>query len=182
MTRIPFRQPDEMTERARELTAARGNLNVYRALANAQNVFTGWMVAGNAALTSPVLPLRLREIAVLRTAYLMDSPYELGQHRDVARTAGLSADEIDAITSDSDLEKAHFDALELALLRLTSELVTTRNVSNAVLDHLQTALGPEATVEVLMVIGRYAGLALMLNALDVELDESARLPIPPRHD
>jgi hypothetical protein len=31
-----------------------------------------------------------------------------------------------------------------------------------------------------MVIGRYAGLALMLNALDVDLDESARLPIPPR--
>jgi alkylhydroperoxidase family enzyme len=182
MTRIPFRQPDEMTEQARELTSARGNLNVYRALANAEQVFTGWMVAGNAALTSPVLPVRLREIAVLRTAYLMDSPYELGQHRDVARTAGLSADEIDAITSESDWETTNFGALELDLLRLTSELITTRNVSDAVLDHVQTALGPEATVEVLMVIGRYAGLALMLNALDVDLDESARLPIPPRHD
>jgi hypothetical protein len=31
-----------------------------------------------------------------------------------------------------------------------------------------------------MVIGRYAGLALMLNALEVDLDDSARLPIPPR--
>lgn len=30
-----------------------------------------------------------------------------------------------------------------------------------------------------MVISRYAGLALMLNALEVDLDESARLPIPP---
>jgi hypothetical protein len=37
-------------------------------------------------------------------------------------------------------------------------------------------------MEVLMVIGRYAGLALMLNALDVDLDESARLPIPPRQE
>lgn len=34
-------------------------------------------------------------------------------------------------------------------------------------------------MEALMVINRYAGLALMLNALDVDLDETARLPIPP---
>jgi alkylhydroperoxidase family enzyme len=179
MTRIAFRQPEEMTEQARELTAARGNLNVYRALANADKVFTGWMLAGNAALTSPVVPVRLRELVVLRTAYLMDSPYELGQHRDVARTAGLSSDEINAVISESDWEAADFDTVERALLRLTSELLTTRNVSADVLEEVHAALGSEATVEVLMVIGRYAGLALMLNALEVDLDESARLPIPP---
>jgi alkylhydroperoxidase family enzyme len=181
MTRIPFRQPEEMTEQARELTAARGNLNVYRALANAEKVFTGWMLAGNAALTSPVVPVRLRELVVLRTAYLMDSPYELGQHRDVARTAGLSSDEINAVTSESDWKTVDFSTLELGLLRLTTELLTTRNVSAEVFDQVNTALGSEATVEILMVIGRYAGLALMLNALEVDLDESARLPIPPVH-
>jgi alkylhydroperoxidase family enzyme len=179
MARIAYRQPAEMTEQARELTAARGNLNVYRALANAEKVFTGWMLAGDAALASPVVPVRLRELVVLRTAYLMDSPYELGQHRDVSRTAGLSGDEINAVTSESDWEEAGFDTVELALLRLTSELLTTRNVSAEVVDEVRTALGSEATVEVLMVIGRYAGLALMLNALEVDLDESARLPIPP---
>jgi alkylhydroperoxidase family enzyme len=181
MTRIPLRRPEEMAEQARELTAARGNLNVYRALANAERVFTGWMVAGNAALTSPVVPVRLREIAVLRTAYLMDSPYELGQHRDVARTAGLGADEIDAITSESDWKDSHFDPTELAVLQLATELLTTSSATAATVDHVRGALGSEAAVELLMVIGRYAGLALMLNALEVDLDESARLPIPPRH-
>jgi hypothetical protein len=53
MTRIAYRRPDEMTGRARELTLARGSLNVYRALANAEKVFTGWMEAGGAALTRP---------------------------------------------------------------------------------------------------------------------------------
>jgi AhpD family alkylhydroperoxidase len=182
MTRIAYRAPEEMTEQARELTAKRGNLNVYRALANADKVFTGWMVAGNAALTSPVLPVRLRELAVLRTAYLMDCPYELGQHRDVARTAGVSVDEIKAVTSESSWETADFNPVELALLHLTTELLTTRTVSAEVFEQVHTALGSEATTEVLMVIGRYAGLALMLNALDVDLDESARLPIPPARD
>jgi AhpD family alkylhydroperoxidase len=181
MARIAYRAFDEMTEQARELTTERGNLNVYRALANAEKVFTGWMLAGQAALTSKVLPVRLREVVVLRTAYLMDCPYELGQHRDVARTAGVSTDEINAITSESGWQDTHFSPAELALLYLTTELLTTRNVSAEVFDQVLKALGSEATVEVLMVISRYSGLALMLNALQVDLDETARLPIPPVH-
>ncbi|UMB68190.1 carboxymuconolactone decarboxylase family protein [Mycobacterium paraterrae] len=182
MTRISYRDPADMTPQARELTHARGDLNVYRALANAEKVFTGWMVAGNAALTSPTLPIRLREIVVLRTAHLMDCAYELGQHRDVARTAGLSGAEIDAILSENDWQTSPFDANELAVLELTTELLTTQHVAAQTFDRVHQALGSQATVEALMVINRYAGLALMLNALDVDLDESARLPIPPRRD
>jgi AhpD family alkylhydroperoxidase len=182
MTRIAFRRPEEMTEQARELTLERGNLNVYRALANAEKVFTGWMLAGRAALTSPLLPVRLRELVVLRTAYLMDCPYELGQHRDVARTAGVDGDEINAVISESDWQDGHFNPVELAVLHLTTELLTTRGVSAQVFDQVRTALGSETTVEILMLINRYSGLALMLNALEVDLDESARLPIPPTHE
>lgn len=179
MTRVAYRRPDEMTDQARELTLKRGNLNVYRALANAEKVFTGWMLAGQAILTSPVLPVRLRELVTLRTASLMECPYELGQHRDVARTAGLSNDEINAVISESDWQIGDFSPTELAVLHLTTELLTTRSVAAEVFDRVHTTLGSEATVEVLMIIARYAGLALMLNALDVDLDESARLPIPP---
>jgi AhpD family alkylhydroperoxidase len=182
MTRIAFRRPEDMTEQARELTSARGNLNVYRALANADKVFTGWMLAGQAALTSPVVPVRLRELVVLRTAYLMDCRYELGQHRDVARTAGVGTDEINAVLSEADWQTRPFGATELAVLELTTELLKTRSVTADTFDRAHRALGSEATVEVLMVISRYAGLALMLNALDVDLDESARLPIPPRRE
>jgi hypothetical protein len=52
MTRIALRDIDTMTGQAVELTMERGNLNVHRALANAERVFTGWMLAGRAALTS----------------------------------------------------------------------------------------------------------------------------------
>jgi alkylhydroperoxidase family enzyme len=97
----------------------------------------------------------------------------------VARTAGVSSDEINAVTSESTWQTADFNPVELAVLRLTTELLTTRNVSDKVFEQVHTALGSEATVEVLMVISRYSGLALMLNALDVDLDETARLPIPP---
>jgi AhpD family alkylhydroperoxidase len=181
MTRIAYRRPEEMTDRARELTLERGNLNVYRALANAEKVFTGWMEAGRAALTSPVLPARLRELVILRTAYLMDCRYELGQHTDIAPAVGLSEHDITRLMSESDweqLEFVDFSDIERSVVRLTSELLTTRNVSAAVFDQVHRDLGSEATVEILMLIGRYAGLALMLNALDVDLDQNARISIP----
>ncbi|OBA57763.1 4-carboxy muconolactone decarboxylase [Mycobacterium sp. 1100029.7] len=179
MTRIPYRRLEDMNERARELTEERGNLNLYRTLAHAENVFNGWMVAGRDILTSPVLPRRLRELVTLRTGALMDSAYELGQHRDIAQTAGVSIDEINALVTESDWRTDLFDETERAVLRLTTELVSTRGVDATLFDEVQQALGPEATVEVLMVISRYAGLALMLNALDVDLDETARLPAMP---
>jgi alkylhydroperoxidase family enzyme len=178
MTRIAFRRPEEMTERARELTVERGNLNVYRALANAQKVYTGWMEAGSAALASRVLPVRLRELVVLRTAYRMDCRYELGQHHDIAPTAGVAAHEIKALTSESGWQEIALSDAERAVIGLTDELVATGRVSAALFDEVHNALGSEATVEVLMLISRYAGLALMLNALDVDLDESARLELP----
>lgn len=182
MTRIAYCEPADMAPQARELTNARGNLNVYRVLGNAEKVFTGWMLAGNAALTSPVLPVRLRELVVLRTAYLMDCDYELGQHRDVARTADVSGDEISVILSESDWRESSFDATEVTVLQLVTELLTTGSVAAGTFGTVHRTLGSEATVEMLMVVARYAGLALMLNALDVDLDESARLPIPPRRE
>lgn len=178
MTRIPYRDIDTLTDQARELTVERGNLNVYRTLANAEKVFTGWMIAGRDALTSPVLSSRLRELVILRTGHLMNSPYEIGQHTGVADHAGISAEQIAALAPGGDLDGAGFDDIELAVLLLTTELLVTKRVGAELFEKVRDALGDEATVEVLMVIHRWAGLALMLNALDVDLDTQARITIP----
>jgi AhpD family alkylhydroperoxidase len=179
MTRIAYRPLQQMTERACELTLERGNLNVYRALANAENTYTGWMAAGRAALASLVLPARLREIIILRIAHLMDCPYELGQHLTLAGAAGMSPQEIAALVSDSASLAADFTEVERAVVELTTQLLTTRQATEGAVHEVYTALGAEAMIEVLMIINRWAGLALMLNALEVDLDETARLAIPP---
>jgi alkylhydroperoxidase family enzyme len=116
MSRIALRDIDTMTEAARNLTLERGNLNVYRALANADRVFTGWMLAGRAALISPVLSARLRELVILRVGYLMDSPYEIAQHVTVAQRAGVTARQIAALTPAADPQAGGFSDTELAVL------------------------------------------------------------------
>ncbi|WP_068188113.1 carboxymuconolactone decarboxylase family protein [Mycobacterium sp. UM_CSW] len=178
MTRIAYVTPTQMSESARELTLERGNLNVYRALANAKNMFTGWMVAGRSALVSSVVSPRLRELVILRTAYLMESLYEIGQHTTAASRADVSPREIAGLGSAWQTSTDVFGGVELSVLRLTTELVTTKGVTGALFDEVHNALGSQATVEVLMLINRWSGLALMLNALDVDLDTNARISIP----
>ncbi|WP_066368080.1 carboxymuconolactone decarboxylase family protein [Herbidospora mongoliensis] len=175
MTRIAYRDIDTLSGEARALAAERGALNVYRALANADRVFTGWMAAGREHLTSRVLPERLRELVILRTAHLMDSRYEIAQHTGVAERAGVSTAELAAL---ADGLSATFDDVELAALRLTTELVNTGHVHADVFDQVHQALGTEATVELLMVVAHWAGLALMLNALQVDVDAHARISMP----
>jgi alkylhydroperoxidase family enzyme len=179
MTRIALRGIDTMTDEARNLTLERGNLNVYRAFANAERVFTGWMLAGRAALSSPVLSARLRELVILRVGYLMDSPYEIAQHTTVAQQAGMTPSQIAALGPAAHPAAGGFDDTELAVLRLTTELIRTKNVGAELFEQVHRALGDEATVEVLMLINRWTGLALMLNALDVDVDTHARIAIPP---
>ncbi len=57
-------------------------------------------------------------------------------------------------------------------------MIRTKSVGAELFERVRRALGDEATVEVLMLINRWSGLALMLNALDVDLDTQARLMIP----
>ncbi|MDT7735467.1 MAG: hypothetical protein QOE12_2641 [Mycobacterium sp.] len=42
MSRIPLADIDQQSEPIREFVARRGALNVFRVLANAPRVFTGW--------------------------------------------------------------------------------------------------------------------------------------------
>jgi len=63
-----------------------------------------------------------------------------------------------------------FDDTELAVLGLTTELLLTKQVDAALFKAVHQALGTKATIEVLMLINRWSGLALMINALEIDLD------------
>jgi len=167
-----------MSERARQLSEERGNLNVYRALAHAGEVFTGWMLAGREALTSPVVPARLRELVILRIGYLMNAPYETAQHTTVAAHAGVSARERAALSSPAPPTGAGFDETERSVLELSTEPLITKTVAAERVNAARERLGDAALIEDLLVISRWSGLALMLNALDDDLDTDARFTVP----
>ncbi|GAA3681475.1 carboxymuconolactone decarboxylase family protein [Nonomuraea antimicrobica] len=167
-----------MSDEVRDMVAERGNLNVYRALAHAGPPFAGWLLAGRAALTSEVVPVRLRELVIVRVGHLMGCAYELAQHTPVAERSGLGPRQLDALAADGRLTDGGFTPTELTMLEMTTELVTTASVTPGLLDRARELLDDEQLLEVLMIINRWSGLALMINALDVDIDTDHHFSLP----
>jgi 4-carboxymuconolactone decarboxylase len=174
MSRIPLIDLEAQSAPVRDFASRRGNLNVFRVLANAPQVFSGWTQMVDELFDSPTFSLRTREVVILRVARLQGSRYELSQHTGIARSAGLTQRQIDAILSDGDLDEADFSDTERVVLDLATELCTTHRLTDDSFAAGRAALSDEALTELLMLISCYYGLALVLNAADVDVDTAAR--------
>ena len=174
MSRIPLANIDDQPEPIREWMARRGNLNVFRLLANAPRVFAGWMQMVDELFDSPTFDLRMREVIILRVAHLQDSSYELAQHAGIARHAGLTDKQINAILDNGDVDAAGFSDTERTALEVTTELCTTHRLRDQSFAAAHAVFGDEALTELLMIISCYYGLALVLNATDLDVDATAR--------
>jgi 4-carboxymuconolactone decarboxylase len=174
MSRIPLTTVDQQSEPIREFMARRGGLNVFRLLANAPHVFVGWAQMVDELFDSPTFNLRMREVIILRVAHLQGSRYELAQHTGIARGAGLTEQQINAIVGTGDLDAAGFSSTERTALDVVTELCTTHRLRDDSFAATRGVLGDEALTELLMTISCYYGLALVLNAVDLEVDATTR--------
>jgi 4-carboxymuconolactone decarboxylase len=174
MSRIPLTSIEQQPEPIREFMARRGNLNVFRLLANAPNVFVGWAQMVDELFDSPTFNLRMREVVILRVAHLQGSRYELAQHVGIAQGAGLTEQQINAIVDTDDLDAAGFSGTERTALDVVTELCSTHRLRDDTFATAHTVFGDGALTELLMIISCYYGLALVLNAIDLDVDAAAR--------
>ncbi|WP_343571247.1 carboxymuconolactone decarboxylase family protein [Mycobacterium sp.] len=168
MSRIPLAPVEQQPAPIREFMARRGALNVFRVLANAPDVFVGWTQMVDELFDSPTFTLRTRELVILRVARLQNSRYQLSQHIDIARDAGLTEQQIGAIVETDEFDD--FDDEERMLLDVVTELCSTHRLSDASFSRARDVFGDEGLTELLMLVSCYYGLALVLNAVDVEVD------------
>jgi 4-carboxymuconolactone decarboxylase len=174
MSRILLASIDQQPEPIRQFMARRGDLNVFRLLANAPKVFGGWTQMVDELFDSPTFSLRMREVIILRVAHLRGSPYELSQHMDLARAAGLTEQQINSIVGIGDLDAAGFSRVESTAFDVVTELCTTHRLRDESFAAAHAVFGDEAFTELLMIISCYYGLALVLNAVDLDVDTAAR--------
>lgn len=174
MTRIPLAKVDQQPDEIRQWMAHRGNLNVFRLLANAPQVFAGWSRMVDELFDSPTFSRRMREVVILRVAHLQGSRYELAQHTGIGRAAGLTERQIDAILESGDLDGAGFSRTERTALDVVTELCSTHRLRDNSFATAHAVFGDEAFTELLMIISCYYGLAFVLNAVDLDVDPAAR--------
>jgi 4-carboxymuconolactone decarboxylase len=172
VSRIPLVNLEEQPEPIRDWAARRGNLNVFRLLANAPTVFSGWTQMVDELFASPTFDAGMRELIILRVAHLQGSAYELGQHIQLAKEAGLTEKEIETICSTGNLDV--FAPAERTALNVVTELCGTNHLSDETFAAAHETFGDEALTELLMIVSCYYGLALVLNAADLDVDVAAR--------
>jgi 4-carboxymuconolactone decarboxylase len=121
---------------------------------------------------------RIREIAILATAREMDSQFEWVAHEPEAIKEGVPQNVIDVIKhrrSTEGLEEADATVIELG-----RQLWRDHKVKSETFAKLKTLFGPNKLVELVMLMGNYAGTAALLAAVDMQLHAGKKplLPIP----
>jgi alkylhydroperoxidase family enzyme len=127
------------------------------------------IVHGVQLLCRGVLDARDRELAILRTGWLCQAPYEWGEHVEFARKAGISPEEIERITEGSDAPG--WSAHDRAILRAVEELHEGAMISDATWEVLARRLDDRQLIELPCLIGHYHTVAYYQNALRMRTRE-----------
>lgn len=120
----------------------------------------------------------VREVAILVTAREMDSQFEWVAHEPEALKEGVPQAVIDVIKYRRSTEGLHeTDAL---IIELGRQLWRDHKVKSETFAKLRAIFGPNSLVELVMLMGNYAGTAALLTAVDMQLHAGKKplLPIP----
>jgi 4-carboxymuconolactone decarboxylase len=121
---------------------------------------------------------RVREIAILTTAREMDSQFEWCAHEPEALKEGVEPGVIDVIKHRK--PTTGLDETDAAVIELGRQLFRDHKVTAQTFAKVKALFGPHKLVELVMLMGNYAGTAALLAAVDMQLHASQKplLPIP----
>jgi 4-carboxymuconolactone decarboxylase len=123
------------------------------------------------------IPNRLNEMAILMTARFWTSQYEWASHRRNALAAGLNPAVIDAIAAGKRPDTMRAD--EEAIYNFSSELLNTKQVSDASFKAVVDKFGERGAVDLTGVMGYYCIVSMMLNIDRYPLPEGDKPQLKP---
>lgn len=146
----------------------RGEKNIFRTLIRFPAFLRAMLpLATHCAQASELSP-RLREVAILRTAWRGDCEYEWAQHDEAAARAGLSAGEIEAVA----IAPIGFGwgPAERLVLESVDALFDLGEIPGRLWTDWRDGLGEQALVDLIALCGFYRMLGAQLRSLGVELE------------
>ena len=121
---------------------------------------------------SPLDPV-VRETAILSTARQLNSQYEWAHHEPIARRVGVRDEVIESIRTGK--APMGLPAKEGVFAQAAKELAGQGALNERTFGAILHLLGPQQTVDLIVLVGYYAMLATALKALDVELEVALEL-------
>lgn len=146
----------------------RGNVpNMFRTMAHRPEIFSTMMAHFAAVLNTGTVPTKLKELIIVRTSQVNETPYCLASHTRIARGLGWSEEQLASL--DKWPDRGDFTAAEKAALRL-AETVTrdAHTVSDEQFAELRAHFSEGEIVELLCSIGLFNYFNRFNDALRME--------------
>jgi 4-carboxymuconolactone decarboxylase len=119
---------------------------------------------------------RVRELAILTTARELDSQFEWAAHEPEALGEGISREIIEVIKHRKDT--GGLDEADAIVIELGRQIFGARKVTLATFARALRQFGRRTLVDLVALMGNYAGTAALLTAFDMQLDPSQPPPLP----
>ena len=172
--RIPRITADERTDEVWELIdmfSGPGRLNVdehyvlntfgqHPALAKPFLTFNRYL------LMDSTLPVRLRQIAIMRVCWIKKARYMWASHLRTSLRNGFSGEEFEHVKQGED--SAYWNSQEKAILHAADQLIAETNLDDASWNELGAFLDRRQVMDFLFTVGTYAQLAMVMNAIRIE--------------
>lgn len=120
-----------------------------------------------AALYDGVIPVRERELAILRCGWLCRAPYEWGEHVRIGLRSGVTSEEIERATQGS--SAPGWSEHDAAIVRGVEELIADAALTDQTWANLAKSWTEEQLIEFLYLVGQYVAIAYVQNTLRVPL-------------
>ena len=153
----------------RKLNNTKGVINILATMANYSKLYNRWRVFGNHVLYKSSLPIREKEILILRTGWLCNSKYEWAQHSLIGKRFGLSEEEILRIKEGPDADG--WSSFESTLLHAADELYVDSFISDSTWEELAKTYNTQQLLDVVFTVGQYSLTAMALNSLGIQLEK-----------
>ena len=169
MARIPYPVPQTLPEKTQEFLAQMPDINIIRMISYSGAMAPQFVRFTNFLLNKTRLDPILREIAIVRVGFRLNSVYELFQHKKLMRDLGC-ADEL--INSLQDItHKQHLSKRQQLVVRATDELIAQTRLSDEVFSALQSELEVGEIQELIVIVGTYMMVCRFLETFEIEIED-----------
>lgn len=178
--RIPYPPREEWTDDTREVMAFWGEPNAWeegsqansiKLVANHPDLGKAFNVWGKHLLVTNAVPLRDRELIILRVAWLIKSLYEWHNHVGYALNLGMRIEEIAAVKGGVD--GWNWSEQDRAVLKGVDELLETNDLSDATWAELSSFYDKRQMLDFVHTVGHYVMMGWALKATRLPLEDYA---------
>ncbi len=172
--RLPQVRPEDFTDETRAFFAQWSTGTFRDADANpVLRTYAHHPVLANAAsalnihlLTTSTLPVKLRQIAIMRTAWITKAVYMWSSHLQTSMSCGLSPDMFGPVQRGAD--DPWFTDFERTVIRATEELVHDQKVGDDTWHALAAEWNAKQLLDFLFTVGAYVMIAGMMRSTGAE--------------